>query len=79
MYTCLSYSTVSLHTNVPILPGADVVLGHVTKTNEGGIPVEQQLCRYRHSPGSGVLTVELRPDGPTRVLCVSDHNKKVSV
>ena len=57
--------------------GADVVLGHIMKTNEGGVPPEQQLRRLRHSPGSGVLTVEVRSDGPTRVLRISDQNKKV--
>ena len=59
------------------VPGADVVLGHVTKTNEGGVPFEQQLHRHRHSPGSGVLTVSVRPDGPTRVLRITDQDKKV--
>ena len=59
------------------VPGADVVLGHVMKTNEGGIPLEQQLRRHRHSPGSGILTVEVRPDGPTRVLRITDQDKKV--
>ena len=64
-----------------ILPtsGADVVLGHVSKTNEGSVPAEQQLRRLRHSPGSGVLTVEMRSEGPTRVLHIADQNKKVQI
>ena len=60
------------------VPGADVVLGHIMRTNDGGIPPEQQLCRYRHSPGSGVLTVEVMSDGPTRILRITDHDKKVT-
>ena len=58
--------------------GVDVVLGHISKTNEGDVPIEQQLCRYRHSPGSGILVVELMADGPTRVLSIRDKNKKVT-
>ena len=79
--TCtVKYSDLySVHYLCASVPGADVVLGHIMKSNEGGVPSEQQLCRYRHSPGSGILTVEVRSDGPTRVLRITDHNKKVSV
>ena len=65
---------------IPILhAGVDVVLGHVSKANEGGIPYEQQLRRYRHSPGSGRLVVEVISDGPTRLLRIRDRETKVCV
>ena len=56
-----------------------MVLGHTSRTSEGGVPYEQQLRRYRHSPGSGQLAVEVVSDGPTRVLRIRDRNKKVCV
>ena len=63
----------------PFQSGVDVVLGHTSRTSEGRVPYEQQLRRYRHSPGSGQLAVEVVSDGPTRVLRIRDRNKKVRV
>ena len=54
-----------------------MVLGHVSKANEGGIPYKQQLCCYRHSPGSGRLVVEVISDEPTRLLRIRDRERKV--
>ena len=57
--------------------GSDVVLGHVTG-ERGPIPSEQKIVRLKHSPGSGVLSVAVVSDGPTRILRITDENKKVS-
>ncbi len=43
------------------------------------IPKEQEIRRMKHSPGSGVLSVLVVPDGPTRILRIVDENKKVRV
>ena len=40
-------------------------------------PREQEVRRMKHSPGSGVLAISVVPDGPTRILRVTDENKKV--
>lgn len=54
------------------------MLGHVTG-GRGSTTVspEQEIRRMKHSPGSGVLAVAVVPDGPTRILRVTDENKKV--
>lgn len=47
--------------------GAEVVLG----PNLGlDLPPEQQFINQKMRPGSGVLSVQVLPDGPTRVLQV---------
>ena len=53
-----------------------MVLGHVTG-GRGPIPSEQRIVRLKHSPGSGVLSVAVVSDGPTRILRITDENKKV--
>ena len=53
-----------------------MVLGHVT-SEYGPIPPEQKVIRLKHSPGSGVLSVSVVSDGPTRTLRITDENKKV--
>ena len=53
------------------------MLGHVTG-GHGPIPSEQKIVRLKHSPGSGVLSVAVVSDGPTRILRITDENKKVS-
>ena len=55
-----------------------MVLGHVT-SGRGPIPSEQKIVRLKHSPGSGVLSVAVVSDGPTRILKITDENKKVSI
>lgn len=52
------------------------MVGHVTG-GRGSLPKEQDIRRMKHSPGSGVLSALLVPDGPTRILRVVDENKKV--
>ena len=43
----------------------------------GDVPHEQRFSRMKHSPGSGVLSVKVVSDGPTRILRITDENKKV--
>ena len=52
------------------------MLGHVTGKH-GSIPPEQKIVRLKHSPGSGVLSVAVVSDGPTRILRITDENRKV--
>ncbi len=61
--------------------GADVVLGFVERADSDGsedTSPEQRFQRLKHSPGSGVLSVSVVSDGPTRILRITDENKKVS-
>ncbi|XP_053498784.1 intermembrane lipid transfer protein VPS13D isoform X2 [Ictalurus furcatus] len=54
--------------------GAEVVLGP-----DSGLldkPPEQQFINQKMRPGSGVLSVQVLPDGPTRVLQISDFNQR---
>lgn len=48
--------------------GAEVVLGPDSGLMEPG--PEQQFINQKMRPGSGVLSVQVLPDGPTRVLQV---------
>lgn len=48
--------------------GAEVVLGPDSGLLEPG--PEQQFINQKMRPGSGVLSVQVLPDGPTRVLQV---------
>ena len=58
--------------------GVDAVLGHLIG-GCGPVPDEQLLRRIKHSPGSGVLSVSVISDGPTRILRVTDVNNKVGI
>lgn len=49
--------------------GAEVVLGPDSGLEKPG--PEQQFINQKMRPGSGVLSVQVLPDGPTRVLQVS--------
>ena len=67
----------NVHFSTPI--GNDVVLGPsqsvcIQRTSEG-VPIEQAIGRQRLRPGSGILTVRVSTDGPTRVLQVMDISK----
>ncbi|XP_062872043.1 intermembrane lipid transfer protein VPS13D [Trichomycterus rosablanca] len=53
--------------------GAEVVLG---PNLELDLPPEQQFINQKMRPGSGVLSVQVLPDGPTRVLQISDSNQR---
>ncbi|NXO05389.1 VP13D protein, partial [Rhinopomastus cyanomelas] len=59
--------------------GAEVVLGPDTSLELlGPVPPEQQFINQKMRPGSGVLAVRVIPDGPTRVLQVTDFNQRRS-
>lgn len=51
--------------------GAEVVLGPDSGLLEHS--PEQQFINQKMRPGSGVLSVQVLPDGPTRVLQVRAH------
>ncbi|XP_068096572.1 intermembrane lipid transfer protein VPS13D isoform X2 [Hyperolius riggenbachi] len=53
--------------------GAEVVLGpDSTLELLGSVPEEQQFINQKMRPGSGILSVKVIPDGPTRVLQITD-------
>ncbi|XP_028308916.1 vacuolar protein sorting-associated protein 13D isoform X3 [Gouania willdenowi] len=54
--------------------GAEVVLGPDSCLLE--LSPEQQFINQKMRPGSGVLSVQVLPDGPTRVLQISDFNQR---
>ncbi|XP_078806203.1 intermembrane lipid transfer protein VPS13D isoform X4 [Oryzias latipes] len=54
--------------------GAEVVLGPDSGLAPPG--PEQQFINQKMRPGSGVLSVQVIPDGPTRVLQISDFNQR---
>ncbi|XP_051961416.1 intermembrane lipid transfer protein VPS13D-like [Xyrauchen texanus] len=54
--------------------GAEVVLGSDSGVLEPA--PEQQFINQKMRPGSGVLSVQVLPDGPTRVLQISDFNQR---
>ncbi|XP_056240495.1 intermembrane lipid transfer protein VPS13D isoform X3 [Seriola aureovittata] len=54
--------------------GAQVVLGPDSGLLQPG--PEQQFINQKMRPGSGVLSVQVLPDGPTRVLQISDFNQR---
>ncbi|XP_029973693.1 vacuolar protein sorting-associated protein 13D, partial [Salarias fasciatus] len=54
--------------------GAEVVLGPDSCLLEPG--PEQQFINQKMRPGSGVLSIQVLPDGPTRVLQISDFNQR---
>ncbi|XP_042334804.1 vacuolar protein sorting-associated protein 13D isoform X2 [Sceloporus undulatus] len=57
--------------------GAEVVLGPDTSMEMlGPVPPEQQFINQKMRPGSGVLVVRVIPDGPTRVLQITDFNQR---
>uniref|UniRef100_A0A8C2JST0 Vacuolar protein sorting 13 homolog D n=1 Tax=Cyprinus carpio TaxID=7962 RepID=A0A8C2JST0_CYPCA len=54
--------------------GAEVVLGPDSGVMEP-LP-EQQFTNQKMRPGSGVLSIQVLPDGPTRVLQISDCSQR---
>uniref|UniRef100_A0A3Q0RXJ4 Vacuolar protein sorting 13 homolog D n=1 Tax=Amphilophus citrinellus TaxID=61819 RepID=A0A3Q0RXJ4_AMPCI len=54
--------------------GAEVVLGPDSGLLEPS--PEQQFINQKMRPGSGVLSVQVLPDGPTRVLQISDFSQR---
>ncbi|KAL7978620.1 hypothetical protein Chor_005602, partial [Crotalus horridus] len=57
--------------------GAEVVLGPDTSLEQlGPVPPDQQFINQKMRPGSGALAVQVIPDGPTRVLQITDFNQR---
>ncbi|XP_063292174.1 intermembrane lipid transfer protein VPS13D isoform X2 [Pelobates fuscus] len=57
--------------------GAEVVLGPDGSFEQlGSVPNEQLFINQKMRPGSGVLCVRVIPDGPTRVLQITDFNER---
>jgi vacuolar protein sorting-associated protein 13D len=65
-----------------MIAGSEAVLGPPQPTchqrTDTGVPVEQAVSRQRLRPGSGILSLRLVADGPTRVLEIADKKAKVS-
>ncbi|XP_067095428.1 intermembrane lipid transfer protein VPS13D [Osmerus mordax] len=61
-----------------LFDGAEVVLGPDSSQNQVLMEPgpEQQFINQKMRPGSGVLSVQVLPDGPTRVLQISDFNQR---
>ncbi|XP_058017026.1 intermembrane lipid transfer protein VPS13D [Ahaetulla prasina] len=57
--------------------GAEVVLGpDISLEQLSPVPSEQQFINQKMRPGSGALAVQVIPDGPTRVLQITDFNQR---
>ncbi|XP_066494000.1 intermembrane lipid transfer protein VPS13D [Tiliqua scincoides] len=57
--------------------GAEVVLGpDASLETLSPAPPEQQFIYQKMRPGSGVLAARVIPDGPTRVLQITDFNQR---
>ncbi|XP_006866437.1 PREDICTED: vacuolar protein sorting-associated protein 13D isoform X2 [Chrysochloris asiatica] len=62
-----------------LFDGAEVVLGPDTSMELlGPVPPEQQFINQKLRPGSGVLSIRVIPDGPTRALQVTDFCQRKS-
>jgi len=70
----LCLSKIILHYD---LLGADVVLAKVQVQPDDRVPDHQLIGRLKHTPGSGILSLKCSSEGPTRVLTITDENKKV--
>lgn len=57
------------------MEGVDAVLGRIG--NGSCKEWREQFHKEKQSPGSGVLSVSVVQDGPTRILRITDENKKV--
>ncbi|XP_012887376.1 PREDICTED: vacuolar protein sorting-associated protein 13D [Dipodomys ordii] len=56
-----------------LFDGAEVVLGPDTSMELlGPVPPEQQFINQKMRPGSGMLSIKVIPDGPTRALQITD-------
>ncbi|XP_072334512.1 intermembrane lipid transfer protein VPS13D isoform X1 [Scyliorhinus torazame] len=56
--------------------GAEVILGPDTSLGLEQVPNEQQFINQKMRPGSGVLALRVIPDGPTRVLQITDQQHR---
>ncbi|MEJ1272417.1 vacuolar protein sorting 13D [Cricetulus griseus] len=56
-----------------LFDGAEVVLGPDSSVELlGPVPPEQQFVNQKMRPGSGMLSIRVIPDGPTRALQIAD-------
>ncbi|XP_048417069.2 intermembrane lipid transfer protein VPS13D isoform X1 [Stegostoma tigrinum] len=56
--------------------GAEVVLGPDSSFGLERVPAEQQFINQKMRPGSGILSLRVIPDGPTRVLQIADQQHR---
>ncbi|XP_041061622.1 vacuolar protein sorting-associated protein 13D [Carcharodon carcharias] len=56
--------------------GVEVVLGPDPSLGLEQVPIEQQFINQKMRPGSGVLALRVIPDGPTRVLQITDQQHR---
>ncbi|XP_004411222.1 PREDICTED: vacuolar protein sorting-associated protein 13D [Odobenus rosmarus divergens] len=62
-----------------LFDGAEVVLGPDTSMELlGPVPPEQQFINQKLRPGSGMLSIRVIPDGPTRALQITDFSQRKS-
>ncbi|DAA21309.1 TPA: vacuolar protein sorting 13 homolog D [Bos taurus] len=62
-----------------LFDGAEVVLGPDTSMQLlGPVPPEQQFINQKMRPGSGMLSIRVVPDGPTRALQITDFSQRKS-
>ncbi|ELW68630.1 Vacuolar protein sorting-associated protein 13D [Tupaia chinensis] len=62
-----------------LFDGAEVVLGPDTSMELlGPVPPEQQFINQKMRPGSGMLSIRVIPDGPTRALQITDFCQRKS-
>ncbi|XP_069893508.1 intermembrane lipid transfer protein VPS13D isoform X2 [Dipodomys merriami] len=62
-----------------LFDGAEVVLGPDTSMELlGPVPPEQQFINQKMRPGSGMLSIRVIPDGPTRALQITDFCQQKS-
>lgn len=62
-----------------LFDGAEVVLGPDTSMELlGPVPPEQQFINQKMRPGSGILSIRVIPDGPTRALQITDFSQRKS-
>ncbi|XP_007463251.1 PREDICTED: vacuolar protein sorting-associated protein 13D [Lipotes vexillifer] len=60
-----------------LFDGAEVVLGPDTSMELlGPVPPEQQFINQKMRPGSGMLSIRVIPDGPTRALQITDFSQR---
>ncbi|XP_055275585.1 intermembrane lipid transfer protein VPS13D isoform X1 [Moschus berezovskii] len=62
-----------------LFDGAEVVLGPDTSMELlEPVPPEQQFINQKMRPGSGMLSIRVVPDGPTRALQITDFSQRKS-
>ncbi|EDL29728.1 mCG140286, isoform CRA_b [Mus musculus] len=62
-----------------LFDGAEVVLGPDSSMELlGPVPPEQQFANQKMRPGSGMLSIRVIPDGPTRALQITDFCQRKS-